>query len=103
MPTGAYDTLDRAILTALGGSADGSGEWLRFLAVREARRLGKSAVDAETSLRRLHDGGCLALAFGLERGRLTDAGVLVARRIGRRSHGFAMTVEPRPPKTRATA
>lgn len=103
MATRAYDTLDRAILTALGGSADGSGEWLRFLAVREARRLGKSAVDAERSLSRLHDGGCLTLAFGLERGRLTDAGVLVARRIGRRPRGFALTVEPPQAKTRATA
>ena len=103
MATRADDTLDRAILIALAGSADGSGEWLRFLAVREARRLGKSAVEAERSLGRLRDGGCLALAFGLERGTLTDAGVLVARRIGRRPHGFAMTVEPPPPKTRATA
>ena len=103
MATRVYDTLDRAILNALSGNVAGGDEWLRFLAVREARRLGKSAADAERSLSRLHDGGCLALAFGLERGRLTDAGVLVARRIGRRPHGFAMTVEPPQPKTRATA
>ena len=95
MATRAYDDLDRAVLKALASSGDGSGEWLRFLAVREARRLGMTAGDAESSLRRLHDRGCLALAFGLERGTLTDAGVLVARRIGRRPGGFALTVAPR--------
>jgi hypothetical protein len=96
MATRAYDDLDRAILTALGDSGGSSREWLRFLARREARRLGKTAADAEASLRRLHGRGCLALVFGLERGSLSDLGVLVARRIGRRPDGFAVTIEPRP-------
>ena len=103
MATRAYDTLDRAILNALGDAADGSGEWLRFLAVREARRLGMTAVDAERSLRRLHARGCLALAFGLERGTLTGVGMLVARRMGRRSGGFALTVAPRLARAHARA
>jgi hypothetical protein len=103
MAARACQDLDRAILNTLGDAADGSSEWLRFLAVREARRLGMTAVDAESSLRRLHDRGCLALAFGLERGTLTDVGVLVARRIGRRFGGFAMTVGRRLPRAHARA
>ena len=103
MATRAYDNLDRAVLKALASSADGSGEWLRSLAVREARRLGMTAAEAENSLRRLHDRGCLALAFGLERGAITDVGVLVARRIGRRSGGFALTVAPRLARVHARA
>jgi hypothetical protein len=94
MATRAYDELDRAILTALWDGGARTSEWLRFLAISEARRLGKSAVDAERSLGRLHQRGCVSLAFGLERGSLTDLGALVARRLGRRPEGVRLTVEP---------
>jgi hypothetical protein len=93
MATRAYDDLDKAILTALWDAGPRTGEWLRFLALREARRLGKGAADAEASLRRLHERGDVALAFGLERGTLTDLGVLMARRVGRRPGGVRVTFE----------
>ena len=95
MATRTYDDLDRAVLTALWDGGARTGEWLRFLALREAHRLGTTAVDAEASLERLHERGYVALTFGLERGSLTDLGGLMARRIGRRPDGVRVTVAPR--------
>lgn len=57
--------------------------WVRFHAREEAQRLGCTEADAEEALRRLHENGYLALAFGFERGTLTKRGVSFAERLAR--------------------
>ena len=94
--------LDEEILSVLAMGVEGSPGWLRFLAARTAARLGRRPDEAEQSLRRLHDRGCLALAFGFERGGLSDLGVLIARRVGRRPSRYPITVERAPEKHRAS-
>jgi hypothetical protein len=97
-----WKELDKEILGVLAAGIEGSPKWLRFLAARAAARLGHRPEEAEQSLRRLHDRGCLALAFGFERGDLSDLGVLVARRVGRRPARYAITVERPPAHPRAS-
>lgn len=75
------------ILLALYRRVEGQSwtSWLRFLAKSEAQRLGGTEGDADEALKRLHELGYLALAFGYERGSLTGRGLWLAEQMARRA------------------